>query len=50
MISLMFIKAGLFVTENGITIFRTILVLFNRADVSVKFIRLYTLFDFDIFL
>ena len=46
---LMFTKVGLFVTENGITFFGTVLVLFNRADLSVKFIHLYTLFDFAFF-
>ena len=34
MISLIFGKIGLYVTENGITFFRTALVLFNRVDFS----------------
>ena len=34
MISLIFGKVGLYVTENGITFFRTASVLFKRADLS----------------
>ena len=33
-ISLIFGKVGLYVTENGIMFFRTALVLFNRVDLS----------------
>ena len=33
-ISLIFGKLGLYVTENGITFFRTALVLFNRVDLT----------------
>ena len=34
-ISLIFGKVGLYVTENGITFFNTVLVLFNRIDLSI---------------
>ena len=34
MISLIFGKVGLYVTENGITFFRTASVLFKRVDLS----------------
>ena len=33
-ISLIFGKVALYVTENGITFFRTALVLFSRVDIS----------------
>ena len=51
-ISLIFGKIGLYVTENGITIFRTALVLFNRVDLSrlstfsIWFRMIYSLYSF----
>ena len=35
MISLIFGKVGLYVTENGITFFRTASVLFKSVDLSI---------------
>ena len=53
-ISLIFGKVGLYVTENGITFFRTALVLFNRVDLSrlstfsIWFQMMFSLYPFSI--